>query len=128
MLVLSCITIIELYLRRTCQLQRLEKRKAVALHLGSQSGTAAVCSLFGMNHVSKNVSTFLLKQPIMPATDSRIDAYIEKSADFAKPILAHIRKLVHKACPGVEETIKWGMPYFDYKGAALCGMASFKQH
>ena len=64
----------------------------------------------------------------MPTTEPRIDAYIEKSADFAKPILSHIRKLVHKACPNVDETIKWGMPYFDYKGSVLCNMASFKQH
>jgi uncharacterized protein YdeI (YjbR/CyaY-like superfamily) len=60
-------------------------------------------------------------------TDPRIDAYIENSADFAKPILEHIRKLVHKACPEVEEKIKWSMPHFDYKGP-LCHMASFKQH
>ncbi len=63
----------------------------------------------------------------MPVTDPRIDAYIERSADFAKPILEHIRKLVHKACPDVEEKIKWSMPHFDHKGP-LCHMASFKQH
>ncbi len=60
--------------------------------------------------------------------DKRLDSYIVKSADFAKPILNHLRSLVHKACPEVEETIKWGMPFFDYKGAGLCNMASFKQH
>jgi uncharacterized protein YdeI (YjbR/CyaY-like superfamily) len=60
-------------------------------------------------------------------TDSRIDDYIEKSADFAKPILTHLRKLVHKACPQVEEKWKWSFPNFDYKGP-LCSMAAFKQH
>jgi len=64
----------------------------------------------------------------MPKTDPRIDTYIKKSADFAKPVLQHLRALVHKACPGVEENIKWGMPYFEYKGGILCSMASFKQH
>lgn len=63
----------------------------------------------------------------MPTTDPRIDAYIEKSAEFARPILTHIRKLVHKACPDVEETMKWSMPHFDFKGP-LCHMAAFKQH
>lgn len=63
----------------------------------------------------------------MPVTDPRIDAYIEKSAEFAQPILAHFRKLVHKACPDVTETIKWGMPAFEYKGP-MCGMAAFKAH
>jgi len=38
--------------------------------------------------------------------DPRIDAYIAKSADFAQPILNHVRKLVHAACPNVEETLK----------------------
>jgi uncharacterized protein YdeI (YjbR/CyaY-like superfamily) len=63
----------------------------------------------------------------MPSVDPRVDAYIEKSADFAKPILTHIRKLVHKACPGIQETMKWSMPHFDHKGT-VCHMASFKQH
>jgi uncharacterized protein YdeI (YjbR/CyaY-like superfamily) len=63
----------------------------------------------------------------MPAYDPRIDAYIDKSAPFAQPILTHLRELVHKACPDVEETMKWSMPHFDYKGV-MCSMASFKQH
>ncbi|MBK7801760.1 MAG: YdeI/OmpD-associated family protein [Pyrinomonadaceae bacterium] len=63
----------------------------------------------------------------MPTTDPRIDAYIEKSQDFAKPVLTHLRALVHSACPDTTETIKWGMPSFGYKGI-LCGFAAFKQH
>ena len=59
--------------------------------------------------------------------NKRIDDYISKSADFAKPVLNHLRKLVHTACPQVEETIKWGFPHFDYKGM-MCSMASFKNH
>lgn len=60
--------------------------------------------------------------------DKRIDAYIAKSEDFAKPILNHIRESVHKAVPEVEETIKWGFPHFDYNGEMMCSMASFKKH
>ena len=63
----------------------------------------------------------------MPKTDPRIDAYIEKSQDFAKPILNHLRELVHSSCPGVEETMKWSFPHFDYKGI-LCNMAAFKNY
>ena len=63
----------------------------------------------------------------MPTVDPRVDAYIEKSADFARPVLAHLRQLVHKACPDVTETLKWSMPSFEYKGI-LCGFAAFKQH
>src|SRR5882724_5009968 len=61
----------------------------------------------------------------MATKDARIDSYIAKSADFAKPILTHIRRLVHAACPDVEETMKWSLPYFMYKGM-LCNMAAFK--
>ena len=63
----------------------------------------------------------------MARKDPRIDAYIAKSADFAKPILKHLRKVVHAGCPDVQETMKWSMPHFDYKGV-MCGMAAFKQH
>ena len=60
--------------------------------------------------------------------DPRIDAYIGNAAPFARPILEHARALVHEACPGVEEAIKWGMPTFVHAGGILCGMAAFKQH
>ena len=63
----------------------------------------------------------------MPTTDPVIDAYIDNAQDFAKPILRHIRKLVHEACPDVIETKKWSFPHFDYKGM-MCSMASFKEH
>jgi uncharacterized protein YdeI (YjbR/CyaY-like superfamily) len=60
--------------------------------------------------------------------DKRIDQYIYKAAPFAQEILIHFRALIHKACPDVEETMKWSMPHFDYKGEMMCSMAAFKQH
>jgi len=63
----------------------------------------------------------------MAMKDPRVDSYIAKSAGFAKPILKHLRRLVHEGCPDVVETIKWGMPAFEYKGI-LGGMAAFKAH
>src|SRR5215204_6959692 len=63
----------------------------------------------------------------MKKSDERIDVYIAKSADFAKPILTHLRALVHAACTEIEETWKWSFPHFDHKGT-VCSMASFKQH
>lgn len=62
------------------------------------------------------------------ARDPRIDAYIERAAPFAQPILSHVRGLVHQACPDVQESIKWGMPSFSHAGGILCGMAAFKHH
>jgi uncharacterized protein YdeI (YjbR/CyaY-like superfamily) len=57
----------------------------------------------------------------------KVDAYIEKSAEFAKPILKKIRSLYHQACPQIEETVKWGYPHFEYKGI-VGSMAAFKNH
>lgn len=63
----------------------------------------------------------------MAPRDPRIDAYIEKSPDFARPILRHLRELVHDTVPGVVEEMKWSMPAFTYKGM-FCGFAAFKEH
>lgn len=63
----------------------------------------------------------------MATLDSRVDAYIKNAEPFAQPVLHHLRNVVHRACPEVEENIKWGMPYFEYKGL-LCNMAAFKKH
>jgi uncharacterized protein YdeI (YjbR/CyaY-like superfamily) len=67
------------------------------------------------------------KESLMAGKDTRVDAYIASSAGFARPILTHLRKVVHGACPGVEEDIKWGTPHFLYKGM-LCSMAAFTSH
>lgn len=63
----------------------------------------------------------------MGKKDPRVDAYIAKAAPFARPILTRLRKVVHSGCPQVEETIKWGMPFFMYEGI-LANMAAFKRH
>jgi len=63
----------------------------------------------------------------MEKFDPRVDAYIAKSPDYAKPILDHLRQLVHKTAPHIIETMKWSSPFFDYKGP-VCQMAAFKQH
>ena len=60
--------------------------------------------------------------------DPRIDAYIAAAGDFARPILEHLRELVHKTVPGAGEAIKWGMPHFTHNGKNVAGMAAFKEH
>lgn len=64
----------------------------------------------------------------MKSKDKRVDDYISKSSDFAKPVLKHLRELVHKASPDVQETMKWSFPHFDYQNEMMCSMAAFKQH
>jgi hypothetical protein len=63
----------------------------------------------------------------MGKKDVRVDAYIARSPEFSRPILTRLRRAVHQACPEVSETIRWGVPQFDYRGP-LCGMAAFKAH
>jgi uncharacterized protein YdeI (YjbR/CyaY-like superfamily) len=58
----------------------------------------------------------------------KIDAYIAKAQPFAQPIMSHLRDLIHKGCPGVDETIKWSRPFFEYKGVILCNISAFKEH
>ena len=63
----------------------------------------------------------------MTTTDPRVGAYIAKSAPFARPILRHLRTLIHRGCPEAREEIKWGMPTFMHHGI-LCGLGGFKAH
>ena len=63
----------------------------------------------------------------MKNASPEVDAYIARSAEFARPILKKVRGLFHKACPGIEETMKWGFPHFEHKGI-VGSMAAFKQH
>ncbi|WP_333596604.1 YdeI/OmpD-associated family protein [Chryseobacterium flavum] len=58
----------------------------------------------------------------------KVDEYIEKSPDFAKPILNYLRETIHEVCPDAEEAIKWQFPTFMYKGKILCSITSFKQY
>ena len=57
----------------------------------------------------------------------KVDAYIERTAPFARPVLELLREAAHAACPNVEETIKWGVPHYEHKGI-LFGTPAFKAH
>ena len=63
-----------------------------------------------------------------PIPNSKVDAYIAAAAPFARPILQHVRYLVHEVAPDVEEAMKWSFPHFVQNGAIVCGMAAFKAH
>jgi uncharacterized protein YdeI (YjbR/CyaY-like superfamily) len=67
---------------------------------------------------------------VVPVTalNPKVDAYIEKAAPFAQPILIHVRELIHKACPGVTEEMKWSRPFFLHNGVILCNVSAFKAH
>jgi uncharacterized protein YdeI (YjbR/CyaY-like superfamily) len=69
-----------------------------------------------------------IKATMKAKPDSRIDAYIAQAPEFARPVLSHLRRLVHQACPKAEETIKWSHPAFLQDGKILCLFAAFKAH
>ena len=60
--------------------------------------------------------------------DQRVDAYIAAAEPFARPILEHLRGVVHRAAPGLAEAIKWGMPMFLHNGRIVANMAAFQRH
>lgn len=60
--------------------------------------------------------------------DPKVDAYLGNVQPFALPIMEHLRDLVHKGCPDVQETIKWSRPFFEHRGMILANMSAFKQH
>jgi len=66
--------------------------------------------------------------PTNPDFNPKVDLYIAQAKPFAQPILHHLRALVHQACPGVEESIKWSRPFFEYKGQIFGNMSAFSAH
>lgn len=64
----------------------------------------------------------------MGTRDKRVDAFIAKSREFARPILRHVRESVHAATKELDEDIKWGMPFFTYQGRLVAYMAAFTKH
>ncbi|MCB9876458.1 MAG: YdeI/OmpD-associated family protein [Planctomycetes bacterium] len=60
-------------------------------------------------------------------TDPRVDDYLAAAAEWARPILTELRARVHRACPGVVETIKWRRPAFEL-GGLIGGMSEFKEY
>lgn len=64
----------------------------------------------------------------MEKYNAQVDEYIEKSPDFAKPVLNYLREIIHETCPETEEAIKWKFPAFMYKGKILCSITAFKHY
>lgn len=58
----------------------------------------------------------------------KVDDYIAASETFARPVLAHLRDLIHRHCPEVAEAIKWGIPHFSYAGEIMCMLAAHSSH
>lgn len=61
-------------------------------------------------------------------TDARVDDYIAGLPEWQQEICREVRRLVHEADPGVEETIKrTNRPYFVLDGN-ICALLGTKDH
>lgn len=63
----------------------------------------------------------------MASKPKNIDEYIKGFPKDIQKILEEIRLTIKKAAPGAEETIKYDMPTFTFKGN-LVHFAAFKNH
>lgn len=57
-----------------------------------------------------------------------IDTYIDEASEVARPIVSHLRALIHQASPEIEENIKWNAPSFELDGKIVCSIMAFKKH
>ena len=64
----------------------------------------------------------------VPATaaSALIDARITELGDWRGTMLAHVRKIIHKADPEIVEEWKWGIPVFS-RGGVVCTGETYKQ-
>jgi uncharacterized protein YdhG (YjbR/CyaY superfamily) len=56
-----------------------------------------------------------------------VDEFIAEAATEARPVIEHIRTIVKKAVPGVEETMGYGKPYYKYHGW-MVGVTLYTKH
>ena len=56
-----------------------------------------------------------------------VDDYLARAPEVTRPVLAELRRIFLAASPKIEETIKWGVPIFTYKGD-LGGISASRAH
>lgn len=57
-----------------------------------------------------------------------VDEYIKNASVVTQPIITHLREIIHKAAPEIEEKIKWRAPSFEANGRIICNIMAFKKH
>ena len=56
-----------------------------------------------------------------------VDEYIAAANEAARPLLAELRTLITAIQPNAEEAIRWGLPFYTYKGKYI-GIAAYQAH
>lgn len=57
-----------------------------------------------------------------------VDEYIAEAPEWARPVLAEIREIVHRVVPDAGEKISYGIPTFTLEGRYFAYMAGFANH
>lgn len=57
----------------------------------------------------------------------KVDSYITQKNAPVRDILSTLREIIVNVDDKITESIKWGMPHFEYNGI-MCGMGGFKKH
>jgi len=63
----------------------------------------------------------------MSQYNPKITEIIENAPEFERPVLKHLREIIHKACPEIEERISWSRPHYYYKGKGMLVTDALKE-
>ncbi len=64
----------------------------------------------------------------MNAAAESVDAYLAALPEAERAALSELRRTIHAAAPGAEESISYAMPTFKYRGKRLIYFAAAKKH
>ncbi len=64
---------------------------------------------------------------IRKSIPENVEAYIAASEPGARPLLEEMRAIIKKTIPAVDESIRWAVPFYMYKGM-VGGLSAFKNH
>jgi uncharacterized protein YdhG (YjbR/CyaY superfamily) len=64
----------------------------------------------------------------MDANPDAVDAYIGALEGDANTIAELVRQAIHRATPGIEETVRYKMPCFSLDGEYLVYLGAWKKH
>jgi uncharacterized protein YdhG (YjbR/CyaY superfamily) len=64
----------------------------------------------------------------MRSSHEDVDSYLAEVPAERRPVLAQLRRLIRRVAPGIEETMRHGMPSYEIDGRSLCSFASQKDY
>ncbi len=56
-----------------------------------------------------------------------VETHIEKQDSQVRPLLHHLRLLILSVSDEVQESVKWSLPFFNYRGKIWCYLSPIKK-